>query len=303
MKIHMIKAVILVSCGWILSACANHLPYTLDSHHMAKSQDERIKYIILHYTDETEAASLRILSQGKVSAHYLVGKPHDGHKPIVYRLVPDYKRAWHAGLSNWRGRTNLNDSSIGIEIVNEGCQEQKREGDISIIGRCQPFDQMQIKAVLSILAKLVKCYQILPENIIGHSDIAPSRKIDPGPLFPWQELAKHGFGVWPDPKKVAYFLGNRSPKDLVDVRSLQALLFAFGYTGITQNGELDVITKASLRAFQLHFRPSDISGLPDAQTRALLQALLIDRPDPSASQQHKDAYQPHPTLKLEQRGF
>jgi ybjR len=295
MKINMIKAVMLVSCGWILSACANHLPYTLDSHHVAKSQDERIKYIILHYTDETEDASLRILSQGKVSAHYLVGQPRDGHKPIVYRLVPDYKRAWHAGLSNWRGRTNLNDSSIGIEIVNEGCQEQKREEDISIIGRCQPFDQMQIKAVLSILDQLVKRYQILPENIIGHSDIAPSRKIDPGPLFPWQELAEHGFGVWPDPKKVAYFLGNRSPKDLVDVRSLQELLFAFGYTGITQSGELDVITKAALRAFQLHFRPSDISGRPDAQTMALLQALLIDRPaEPSSSQQHKDTYLPHP---------
>lgn len=295
MKIHMIKAVMLVSCGWILSACANHLPYTLDSQHIAKSQDERIKYIILHYTDEAEGASLRILSQGEVSAHYLVGKPRDGYKPIVYRLVPDYKRAWHAGLSNWRGRTNLNDSSIGIEIVNEGCQEQKREGDISIVGRCQPFDQMQIKAVLSILDQLVKRYQILPENIIGHSDVAPSRKIDPGPLFPWRELAKYGFGVWPDPEKVAYFLGNRSPKDLVDVRSLQELLFAFGYTGISQNGELDLITKASLRAFQLHFRPSDISGRPDAQTMALLQALLVDRSaEPLSSQQHIDAYLPHP---------
>lgn len=294
MKTHIIRVVILVSCSWILSACASHLPYTLDSHHVAKSQDERIKYIILHYTDETEDASLRILSQGKVSAHYLVGTSHDGHKPIVYRLVRDYKRAWHAGLSNWRGRTNLNDSSIGIEIVNEGCQEEKREGDISIIGRCQPFDQMQIKAVLAILDKLVKRYQILPENIIGHSDIAPSRKIDPGPLFPWQELAEHGFGVWPDPKKVAYFLGDRSPKDLVDVRTLQGLLFAFGYTGISQNGELDMITKASLRAFQLHFRPSDISGRPDAQTMALLQALLVDRPaESSSSQQHTGAYLPH----------
>ena len=94
-------------------------------------------------------------------------------------------------------------------------------------------------------------------------------------------------------KKVAYFLGDRSPKDLVDVRTLQGLLFAFGYTGISQNGELDMITKASLRAFQLHFRPSDISGRPDAQTMALLQALLADRAESSSSQQHTGAYLPH----------
>ncbi len=167
----------------------------IDTRYGAVGQDSRVMFLILHFTDASFADSLRILTQQQVSAHYLVS---DETPPRIYRLVDEGRRAWHAGESWWAGHAMLNAASIGIEIVHPGIV-------VAADGSRQfaPYPPRQIEALLPLVKDIVARHRIRPDRILGHSDIAPRRKIDPGPLFPWRRLADAGLIRWPDPARVA----------------------------------------------------------------------------------------------------
>ena len=192
----MIRIILLIIGALIFTSC-----YKVDNRtYKAKGYDERVKFIILHYTAVDTEKSVRALTQGEVSAHYLVTDKRGGS---IYQLVPIEKRAWHAGISEFGGRTNLNDSSIGIEIVNRGYKKTiadlDTEDEVKNITNREfyPYENYQIKKIGRLLQDLVKKYKIPPKNILGHSDIAPTRKQDPGPMFPWEQLyRKYGVGAW-----------------------------------------------------------------------------------------------------------
>ena len=237
----------------------------------ASAQNERVRFLVMHYTALDDKESLKTLTQQQVSAHYLIPKDPElrQDKPVVLQLVDENKRAWHAGVSSWNGRTNLNDSSIGIEIVNPGYTD-------NMLGHrtWYPFGEKQIAAIAALAKDIMHRYQIAPDNLIGHSDIAPLRKQDPGKLFPWARLAAMGIGAWPDSPTVSRYLASRSPSAPAEVGVVQALLKQYGYDQIPQNGVLDQATQKTISAFQMHFRPDDISGNADAETEAIARALV-----------------------------
>ncbi len=222
--------------------------------------------VILHYTAEDNARSRQILTQGQVSAHYLITSPTPKTPARVYQLVAESRAAWHAGISSWQGQTSLNSVSIGIELVNPGYY---RHGTLS---QCSSFAPSQIRALEQLLRQIVARYQLSPQQILGHSDVSPGRKQDPGPCFPWQALAKDGFGAWPDPARVSAALGGRSPWQASDPQVLGHLLRRFGYP--LPVGAATEQQQAVFSAFQMHFRPARISGRADAGSEAIAQALV-----------------------------
>jgi len=214
----------------------------------------RLAYVVLHYTGMRDAASaLARLCEptAQVSAHYLIER--DGK---IWQLVPDTKRAWHAGVSSWLGETDMNSASLGIELVNRGHQ----------LGY-ENFPPAQIKACITLLQSLLKQHNIPPHNILAHSDIAPQRKEDPGELFPWQELAQQGLGLWPTA------IQNTAPLAPTAARQL---LQQIGYD-CAPSGDYDPALRNTLLAFQRHWLPHNLSGLADASTSAMLQAVLAAR--------------------------
>ena len=228
------------------------------SSYNSQGQDYRQKFIILHYTAGNRDSSLKTLTENEVSAHYLVS---DDKSEPVYSLVDENKRAWHAGVSDWKGRNNLNDTSIGIEIVNGG--------DVS--GTFVPYKDFQIKEVAVLVKYLADKYEIPATNILGHSDIAPQRKSDPGPLFPWKEL--YTIGMWYDNDTKNNYEREYSTKlSMMPVSEIQRELNKFGY-GISITGTWDKQTKNVIKVFQHHFRPSNYSGEMDVETFAILKAL------------------------------
>jgi N-acetylmuramoyl-L-alanine amidase len=184
----------------------------------------------------------------------------------VYKLMDENQRAWHAGESQWQGRTWLNSSSIGIEIVNPGYK------DTSTGRLWYPYSEAQIESLITLLKDISKRNGISPRHIIGHSDIAPLRKLDPGPLFPWKRLAAEGLGLWPNEQGVARQQAIFNSNPLPEIGWFQAQLARLGYD-TPQTGELDVATRHVLAAFQMHYRPARFDGTPDAQTAALLLVL------------------------------
>ena len=231
------------------------------SSYNSQGQDYRQKFIILHYTAGNRDSSLKTLTENEVSAHYMVS---DNKSEPVYSLVNENKRAWHAGVSDWKGRNNLNDTSIGIEIVNGG--------DVS--GTFVPYKDFQIKEVAVLVKYLADKYEIPATNILGHSDIAPQRKSDPGPLFPWRELyTQYNIGMWYDNEtKNNYEREYETKLSMTPVSDVQRELNKFGY-GISITGSWDKQTKNVIKAFQHHFRPSNYSGEMDVETFAILKAL------------------------------
>ncbi len=186
----------------------------------------------------------------RVSAHYVVDEAGQ-----IYSLVPEEHRAWHAGVSSWEGDGDVNARSIGIEIVNGGHDFDLPE-----------FPTAQIEGVISLLKDIFERWpQLSATRVVAHSDIAPSRKADPGEKFPWKRLADAGVSIWPE--HVAAQLSSDDP-----ISDVQQQLGYIGYP-VTQTGYMDEATKAALVAFQRRFRPSDMSGAVDAETRYLLLAL------------------------------
>ncbi|WP_336291435.1 N-acetylmuramoyl-L-alanine amidase [Aeromonas dhakensis] len=256
----------------LLSAC-QPAPYRLNNEHQSASQNERIAFLILHYTDEDDERSLRLLTEPahQVSAHYLIPRDTDEWPLPVYQLVPDNRRAWHAGRSRWHQYTGLNASSLGIEIVNLGYPPQD-ELLPAHQRRWQPYTQAQIAALGALGRELVERYQIPPTQVLAHSDVAPERKQDPGPHFPWRELAlNYGVGAWPDETRLAEL--RQQPAPAWDALGWQQRLASYGY-GVTPSGHWDEQSRAALRAFQLHFRPALVSGEADGESQAILTALL-----------------------------
>jgi N-acetylmuramoyl-L-alanine amidase len=267
-------AAISLACASLLAGCASNLidrgTYVVDTSHPAVSHDSRIRYLVLHYTALNDADSLRVLTTEAVSVHYLIPRdPYRGGtqaKPVVLALVPESERAWHAGDSRWQRAADLNDASIGIEIANLGPLDADTTD-------WQPFTAAQFDAVTRLARDIVTRYRIAPTRVVAHADIAPQRKDDPGPLFPWHAFAQAGVGAWPDDADVARELAGRDPKAPVDVLTLQRKLAEYGYD-TPMTGVLDAPTRRVLRVFQMHFRPSDYAGDADAQSDAIVSALL-----------------------------
>lgn len=179
--------------------------YQLDTRHQAQAAYPRIKVLVIHYTADDFDSSLATLTDKNVSSHYLIPSVPPLHrgKPRIWQLVPEQDLAWHAGISFWRGATRINDTSIGIELENRGWQ--KSAGDKYFA----PFEPAQIQALIPLAKDIIARYDIKPQNVVAHADIAPQRKDDPGPLFPWRALAEQGIGAWPDAQRVNFYLAGR----------------------------------------------------------------------------------------------
>ena len=256
-------ACVMMLAALLLSGCATGLK--IDSTYTATSQDSRVQFLIIHFTAEDFPQSLNVLTQGPVSSHYLVSERKGNNPAKVYQLVDENRRAFHAGVSSWKGATALNASSIGIEIVNLG----GRRGANGL--RFPDFDREQIDRVVELVKDIVARHQIKPDRILGHSDIAPTRKNDPGPKFPWKRLADEGLILWPDEnavaaRKAAYELA------LPSVTWFQEKLVKHGFT-LPATGEQDKLTSGVISAFQQKYRPARFDGFPDAETAAILDVL------------------------------
>ena len=222
-----------------------------------------MQYVGLHYTSADLQRSLDLLTQTEVSSHYLIGDA----PPTVYRLVDENHRAWHVGVSEWKGRTWLNSTTIGIELVNQGYYQTPS-------GRYwQPFAPQQIDTLIVLLKDIVNRHQLPLGSIIAHSDVAPQRKVDPGPLFPWKRLADEGLVPWPNEDAVARQQALFSTS-LPSVQWFQEQLAQQGYT-VPLHGELDEATRNVIAAFQMKYRPANYAGEPDAETAARLLVLNL----------------------------
>ena len=244
--------------------------------HNARPPSQAINMLVLHYTGlpSTQSALARLCDrQSKVSAHYLIDEGGG-----IFVLVDEARRAWHAGVAYWAGENDINACSIGIELAHKGHNAD---------GTCDPFPQAQMEACADLASQLLARYNIPPQRILGHSDVAPARKIDPGEAFDWAWLAARDIGLWPQQKQIKDKMDdikqnaikqNRADKVLcVDdkgeqVRQLQTDLADFGY-GTRIDGFYGADTKAVICAFQRHFRPQQIDGCADRETRACLQVV------------------------------
>lgn len=236
----------------------------IDTSHQARGQDSRVQYIVLHYTSSNAVRAFNTLTRGQVSSHYLI----NDNPPTIYRLVDESRRAWHAGESSWQGRTWLNASSIGIEIVHPGYRDH-------IEGRYwYPWNPQQIEQLIPLLQDILQRHDLSPERVVGHSDIAPQRKLDPGPLFPWQQLAEAGVAIWPDPAQVAHYeqlLAGQTPP----LAWFETTLQRFGYNLAGKPDQTDTLRNV-IAAFQMRFRPARHDGEADVQTAAILATLVPD---------------------------
>lgn len=223
------------------------------------ARDCGVDMLILHYTGmQTAQAALDRLRDpaAQVSAHYVVDEAG-----TVFRLVAEDRRAWHAGVSHWRGHAALNARSIGIEIVNPGHQWGYRD-----------FPVLQLAAVCDLCLLILARHAVPPRNVVAHSDVAPDRKEDPGERFDWRALAENGVGLWPGD---APDLGTTGPiRDAISLRPVRAALAEIGYR-VAPEGALDPALSATLRAFQRHWRPEAITGQADDGT--LVRLLGVQR--------------------------
>ena len=242
--------------------------YELDTRRQAQAAYPRVKVLVIHYTADDFDSSLATLTDKNVSSHYLIPAipPLHKGKPRIWQLVPERDLAWHAGVSFWRGATRINDTSIGIELENRGWQK------INGQKRFAPFEPAQIAALIPLAKDIIQRYDIKPQNVVAHADIAPQRKDDPGPLFPWQALAQQGIGAWPDPARVAFYLNGQPPYQPADSATLLSLLSRYGY--VVPDNISPSQQKRIIMAFQMHFRPQLWNGVSDRETIAIAEALL-----------------------------
>ena len=208
----------------------------------------KIKFVIIHYTGmQSEIESLKRLknSRSKVSCHYLINR-----NGIIVNMVPDNKIAWHAGKSKWRNFTNLNESSIGIELVNRGHK----------LGY-ENYTNIQLKNLIKLCKNLKSKYRINSKNFLGHSDIAPLRKIDPGEKFPWKKLSKFNLGVWYKNKKTKINFKNKKKLRNLFFKNLYKI--GYRYFNLKKSGKKDYLV---IQAFQRRFNPKHVKGRLDQKT-------------------------------------
>mgnify|MGYP000001391833 CR=1 FL=1 len=252
--------------------------FQVDSNsYVATGKNERIQFIVVHYTATDNLGSIKELTSSRVSSHFLVLDEDDNK---IYSLVPLEQRAWHAGASAFRGRTNINDTSVGIEIVNDGIAKEYR-GDSNPY---HPYDHyvdykpIQIEKTAQIIKYVAEKYNVPARNIVAHSDIAPSRKKDPGAKFPWKELYdKYNIGAWYDEADKQSFM-NEEKFNATSIREIKDELRKYGYE-VNRLDEWDKESKDVVYAFQLHFNPKNATGEMDLETFAILKALNKKYPD------------------------
>ena len=228
--------------------------------HDARRDGAAADMIILHYTGMTsgpDAVARLCEPASKVSSHYVVFE--DG---TVVQLVPEARRAWHAGVSAWKGDTDVNARSIGVEIVNPG-------HDLGY----PDYPQGQIDATIALCRDVICRLQIPPEHVLAHSDVAPARKNDPGEKFPWRTLGEHGVGIWIAPHPITAGPALKAGDKGDAVAKLQTAFAAYGY-GIGLTGRYDRATQQVVTAFQRHFRPTRVDGIADVSTIETLHSLL-----------------------------
>ncbi|MDB6081839.1 MAG: amiD, partial [Chlamydiia bacterium] len=272
----------------------------LSPNYSERKENAHPSLLVMHYTacplDETLAI---FSSKAKaVSSHYVI--PTDGK--TIYKVVDESKRAWHAGKSSWKGFEDINSISIGIENVNWGytygwvpaepshpitryfwstmIHLERRIGEyldvkkiFTVPKKWHHFPSQQVDRLTSVAKAIMDRLNIAPENVVGHSDIAPQRKMDPGPLFPWERLAEQGVGVWPSPSVDR--IHSNKPKD-VSVSWVQESLQKWGYA-VPRNGKLDIETNRVIQAFQMHFRPESYDQPLDSECCDILDSLLCYR--------------------------
>ena len=271
MKEHTMKRWLMLTSILLLTlaGCATPTPITsggvpIDTSRSAKGQDSRVLFLIIHYTVADFQSSMKILTEQEVSAHYLLS---DESPPRIFRLVDENRRAWHSGASAWKGHRLLNANSIGIEIVHAGFKLGPDKVRIY-----QPFPQAQMDTLIPLVKDIVQRHQIRPERILGHGEVTPAYKEDPGPTFPWKLLSDLGITPpWPDAARVA---AQRALFDLQppDAAWFQSALAQWGFE-IARTGVWDAQSQRALMNFQMRYRPGNYSGQPDAESAALLQVL------------------------------
>ncbi len=243
------------------------------------ARNRAIDTIILHYTgmESGQAALDRLCDPGaKVSAHYMIWETGE-----ITQLVDERHRAWHAGLGSWQGDSDLNTCSIGIEIINGGHNFPLETGELP------PYPDLQIKAVIALCQSILTRHSIAASRIIGHSDMAPARKEDPGEHFPWAQLAKAGIGLWPD--ESAALVSENEAAELPDdalsigqshsmIRPLKSRLRTIGYA-LADGGVYDKELAAVLLAFQRHWAPEYLTGYPCRESLKRIEALSKSVPN------------------------
>ena len=262
-------------------------PPRISTLYKSGSYNLRINYIILHYTALDDDMSLKVLTDPGVSSHYLITTR--ANEPI-YKLVDDTNRAWHAGITMYQNRYSINDSSVGIEIVNLGyiSKVTNTAQELSRMSRRQlenlfftPYDEYleyeesQIEKVVYLLNELIDKYGIRPYNILGHSDIAPYRKKDPGPKFPWKRLYdEYNLGIWYDEEDYSNFMMSNDYRTAA-VMDIKNEFIKYGYTSMPTNNIWDFESRKVLYAFQCRFRTNDIDGNIDKETYSIARALNL----------------------------
>ena len=254
--------------------------YSINSKlYRASAYDRRIRFLVLHYTALNFVESVQALAnhgaRHQVSAHYLIPDPEDpSYKAAhsgeleIFNLVAEEDRAWHAGLSGWEDRRHINDQSIGIELVNLASYSEAE-------GFTFPdYHPQQVEALIQLCQAILARYPaIKPTRILGHADVAPGRKQDPGPRFPWHRLYRHGIGAWYEEAVKDQYIQHYQASGLPDILGLQQMLGAYGYH-LPMTGLEDSLTRDCVRSFQMHFRPDSYDGCIDVETVAILSALL-----------------------------
>ncbi|MGL4393105.1 MAG: N-acetylmuramoyl-L-alanine amidase [Fusobacteriaceae bacterium] len=301
---------LLVLIGIFLSACSSNKitirtpepngekiqlePFDLDDNYASKSYNTRMRSIIVHYTAIPREASLRILTNGGVSSHFLVT---DNPDDDIFIMVPEEKRAWHAGISFYDKRSDFNDISLGIEIVYvidrnnptyNGGELGKFLEDFSKKNGSKKLSQIkappnnifpeytedQIKKVAYLIAYLKDKYEIRDKYILGHGDIAPQRKIDPGPKFPWKRLFfEYNIGYWYDAQEKDRIMSSKI-YNYETISTIKKEFIKFGYD-MNDTPTWDNAAKKVVYAFQTHFRPEKADGIVDKETFAILKALNL----------------------------
>jgi N-acetyl-anhydromuramyl-L-alanine amidase AmpD len=245
----------------------------IDDTYRAEAFNSRVRFLVLHYTATNFSRSVELLTGPNVSAHYLIPDITDPsylkagyNEQKIFNLVYENDRAWHAGVSQWGSRSSLNDTSIGMEIVNLATDNK---GEFFF----PSYHPEQIAAIEALALDILARYpEITPTNVVGHADISIGRKSDPGPMFPWHALYLKGVGAWFDEKTRNKYQKQYEASGIPAQCELLRLFKRYGYD--TSNASNKAGFKSLVRAFQLHFRQDNYDGEIDAQTAANLAALV-----------------------------